>query len=228
MAKKSAGDAIQRGEEARRKLLLEKIDRGVISSREMAELRQLEGAGNPGFVPTMPRVAVELGVSERTVKLWIDKGAPGKTASGYDVEAIRAWRAEQGTPKGGRPRKYGKPANGKPVDPDDMDPDRRLKLAKARMAERELAILEGKLLPSDEVEQLQIRQILTVKQRLYQLTRTIPPKLHGVEPRTMEQILREEVDAICDEFAGVQTKKKRKGGGVKSGKDEDQEDLALQ
>ena len=46
------------------------------------------------FVPTIDAVAKAIGVHARTVKGWLASGAPGETENGYDVEAIRQWRAE--------------------------------------------------------------------------------------------------------------------------------------
>jgi len=46
----------------------------------------------PRTVGTIREVAAALNVSEVAVKAWLRAGAPAKTPTGYDVEAIRKWR----------------------------------------------------------------------------------------------------------------------------------------
>lgn len=48
---------------------------------------------SPQFVETQMEVASALGVNRHTVKEWLQQGAPRKTSSGYDVVAIKEWRA---------------------------------------------------------------------------------------------------------------------------------------
>lgn len=45
------------------------------------------------YVSTQLEVAKAIGVGKHTVKEWLAEGAPVKTSQGYDVEAIRNWRA---------------------------------------------------------------------------------------------------------------------------------------
>lgn len=45
---------------------------------------------------TISEAAQAIGVDERTLKTWLSKGAPKKSESGYDVEAIKKWREFNG------------------------------------------------------------------------------------------------------------------------------------
>lgn len=44
------------------------------------------------YESTIAKTAKVFGVNSRTIREWLERGAPGKTKDGYDIEAIRNWR----------------------------------------------------------------------------------------------------------------------------------------
>jgi phage terminase Nu1 subunit (DNA packaging protein) len=45
------------------------------------------------YEPTQQKAALALGVDRRTLREWLDRGAPDKGEHGYDIESIRNWHS---------------------------------------------------------------------------------------------------------------------------------------
>ena len=49
----------------------------------------------PRYVGTMEQAATACGIHPRTLASWIRQGAPGKTAEGYDIDSLLAWKSNR-------------------------------------------------------------------------------------------------------------------------------------
>jgi hypothetical protein len=75
---------------------------------------------------------------------------------------------------------------------------------KALLAELEYKKKLGELLSREEVERVEIRKILVVKNSLLGIPKIMAPQLVGLDAKDIYQRLRERVEQIIDDFAGAQ------------------------
>lgn len=97
------------------------------------------------YATTITNLAALVGVHRQTAMAWHRAGAPGKCRHGYPVAETVAWARESG------------PWSPRPIDiPADMQGEptealERYRLAKAKLAERELRVLDRELVPASEL-----------------------------------------------------------------------------
>ena len=87
------------------------------------------------------RTALILRISEQTLATWTKKGCPKESRGWYDISAVVAWRYS------------GDIDTGNSVIAEKLDADKRLKVARATLAEQELKLKSGQLLNATLVEQ---------------------------------------------------------------------------
>lgn len=157
----------------------------------------------PRYVTTQGQLGDALGISPSGVKYYLRRGAPGKTAQGYDVEAIREWRdSNVEAPRGG-----GKAAPG--GEDGGGDRERLLKAqaderrAKADLAALKLAIERGDYLAKSEVEEWDRARISIVKRGLLGLGRQVAPLVIGLSIGEAEVVINRATRDLLNRFAAV-------------------------
>lgn len=126
------------------------------------------------------------GVTSRTLRRYKSEGVDI-----YDPEAVRAW--QKNLPECN--------ANDYQVDGEDADTLKLRKLtAETLKKEREAELLkleleeqEGKLIPVDEVSELNLQIASKVKAQLKAMILSLPPKLEGLSVKQMSKIIQEEI-----------------------------------
>ncbi len=142
------------------------------------------------------KAAAACGVGRGTLIDWINQGCPGKQAGGYDIEAIRAWRAEN---KG---EVRGVADNGETTDAARLkkaQADERE--AKAALAVLQLAIQRGELLPIIQIKERDLARIAAVKRGLLALPKAMATRLVGLPQKEIEVALRTAVNELLQRFA---------------------------
>jgi len=142
----------------------------------------------PRIVRTIHDVAQHFGKSERTIVYWKARGMPRhEHPVGYDLDAIAAWREQEGL--------------------SNTDEDReRAQLAKVQreMAELKLQQLRGELVELEPVRRLIARQIYVSRTHLEQL----PDRVLACQPpttktRILKQIRRDVLQAVDQTSATI-------------------------
>ncbi len=140
-----------------------------------------------GFVASWDEVSARLGT---TARQWVTyskrPGFPGKTAEGYNLAALAAWKAENVGNKS----------------------DSTLKAAKAEKLAEEIALLrirrakeERKSVSMEDVDEL--HRVMGLKMRSYlysKLDSEAPPKLAGCDALAIRKYLRGVADEIVKNF----------------------------
>jgi len=171
--------------------LLNKLQKGTLSTAEIRELEQLKGGGAlpPGVVRTQGEVASALRVDKRTIERWVSDGMPREPEGYYNLIDIQAWRMVK---------------NEKENNPDEKEKikwDIKYREYKARLAEFELKKAYGQVINRDLVEAGMIARILAVKSALWALPKVVAPVVAGMDPREAEAYLRERIKEIFLQFA---------------------------
>jgi hypothetical protein len=171
--------------------LLNKLQKGTLSTAEIRELEQLKGGGAlpPGVVRTQGEVASALRVDKRTIERWVSDGMPREPEGYYNLIDIQAWRMVK---------------NEKENDPDEKEKikwDIKYREYKARLAEFELKKAYGQVINRELVEAGMIARILAVKSALWALPKVVAPVVAGMDPREAEAYLRERIKEIFLQFA---------------------------
>lgn len=136
------------------------------------------------ILKSQPEAAAYFGVRTRTLQYWIQNGMPVNSDGTYDVEVIKAWRAQDE-----RRQK-------KEKSPDD--PEVRFRTAKARLAEIELAKRMGDLLPREEVESEWLNIIITLKKSLLGLPKRLAPQLVGLDAKLIQTALNKHIRELLE------------------------------
>ncbi len=158
-----------------------------------ARLEAMQAAQEPpeaapaDTVPTANELAAALGVTTRTIRNWRRLGMPTH-ADGYSVGDVRAWRDNLDAPGGHAPN----------LKAQLLQANTEYRAAKARLAEMELAVQRGELVPRSEIEALTVAKIHAAKRILL----VIPRKLaHVLDPETT-QLLQREIEDALNRLAG--------------------------
>jgi phage terminase Nu1 subunit (DNA packaging protein) len=131
-------------------------------------------------------------VSMTTANNWINRGCPGKKISGvwhFNFKNVDKWRQvrEEGLEK---------------ADPELTKQRARLVRLQADRKEIELLRTKGALLPVQEALTVWSAVIITMKTRLLAFPRKMAPIVCGCSRETeIEELLRREIDQICNELA---------------------------
>ena len=151
---------------------------------------------NPPYILTTQKdVAAVFGVNLRSVRNWTQDGMPGTTGN-YDLREIIKWWAQSAD------RVRHMRGKGIPIAGDGVDWDDRYREMRARLAELDLKLKTGELLPREDVEAGQVKKIQAVKSAFLFLPQKLAPRLFGQEIPDIEREVREEIEDIIRGFAG--------------------------
>lgn len=181
-------DIVEIAKKKRRLALMEKVQRGsALTAGELAELKKFEGKTDLSVtsVSSLERVASAFDVSLRTVQRWVAQGMPQKEGGEYDLLAIQAWRLSK--------------ADQNPGDTEGWELTYRK--YKALLAEIEYQKRIGDLIPKAEVVAGMIDRITAVKMQFLALPQRIAPQLEGLDVNQREELLRDRLEEIIQEFA---------------------------
>jgi phage terminase Nu1 subunit (DNA packaging protein) len=140
------------------------------------------------YARTKGELSKLLGRSPVTIDDWLSRGCPGKTAQGWDPEAMLEWASRNvREPRSRRDRR--EPSEG-------SDAERLLKAqadekeAKAALAELQLAIERGEYVPHAEVKEHRLALISVFRRGFLALEQYLPPRLEGLTAKEMKVIIR--------------------------------------
>lgn len=200
--------------------ILKKIQKGEIlkpqelKSKEILEEKLKSQIANldrekaglpPTIVDNIEAVAAYYGKSIRQVHRWRSmKDFPAPLSGGhYDLMQIQAWLDRR---RGLRRSKTGQNAEIEPESADNSEGkdfwDKENKRFQAKMRELEYLRRRGELIEAAEVQRVFVARIMSVKQGLLSLPRSLPPLLVQLtEERQMEAVIRRMVIELLEKFS---------------------------
>jgi len=142
------------------------------------------------FVKTQPELAAVFGADDqRTIHRWLQRGAPAKTAKGYDLAAWVHWWAEyKGLGKGQSDSMSG------------ADADRRYKLARATREELTARKMLGQLVNAKDVQADRLELVTCFASTLDRLPAELSSRLAGKRPSEQRRIITEYCEAVRAEL----------------------------
>jgi len=161
-----------------------------------AEYKAKQAGDGRRLVGSQRDLAEYLGKSERMISNYKRAGLPQNDDGTFDLDAIDEWFAMREGRGIASPTQDGKPQTGDYVGWRSF-----LTEIKARIAETELAKIQGALISKEDVELQRVARISEVKTALIGLERKLPPLLEGHDKRTMEQVIHREIEDILNRFA---------------------------
>jgi phage terminase Nu1 subunit (DNA packaging protein) len=186
---KAGFDAVRQAELNTLANLRDRIRGGhALTRTQMKFLRELEGKiEGRQLVSTTEELAEALGVTDRTVRRWLERGMPRDPAGGFDVERVREWRRALGNKNGHRLELDGdigtESSNG--ADPPDSRGrefwDTKLKEQQARLAQLKVEKLAGELVARREIGRLFAQRIGEFKSALLSFERALIPALRSAQ-----------------------------------------------
>lgn len=148
---------------------------------------------------TAAEAAEEIGISESTLRRYVQDGAPcdrlgrGKPNM-FDAGEVVAWMRENGLSG-----KVGRPSEG---DSPDLDAARlRKENALASKYELQVEKERGLLIDRAEVEQASARKVVAVRNKLMACGASLAPRLVGLTAAEIQETIDDYHRDICDEFA---------------------------
>ena len=177
--------------------LVEKLQRGSLSSKELKELEEFEKSGQrpAGIIDgtvDLPTLCVYFEKSPRMIRRYVQQGMPVlRDASGeiarFKVGEVFKWfYKKQGSEED----------NGK----DYWDKEYRKN--RAKLSEIELKQKEGEVIPFEDHVSIVKNQIRGIKAGFLRLPKHIAPKLYQQDPKVICEVLDHEIRYIIDQFAG--------------------------
>ncbi|MDD3088074.1 MAG: hypothetical protein PHP89_05880 [Candidatus Omnitrophica bacterium] len=177
--------------------LVEKLQRGSLSSKELKELEEFEKSGQrpSGIIDgtvDLPTLCVYFEKSPRMIRRYVQQGMPVlRDASGeiarFKVGDVFKWfYKKQGSEED----------NGK----DYWDKEYRKN--RAKLSEIELKQKEGEVIPFEDHVSIVKNQIRGIKAGFLRLPKHIAPKLYQQDPKVICEVLDHEIRYIIEQFAG--------------------------
>jgi phage terminase Nu1 subunit (DNA packaging protein) len=177
--------------------LVEKLQRGSLSSKELKELEEFEKSGQrpAGIIDgtvDLPTLCVYFEKSPRMIRRYVQQGMPVlRDASGeiarFKVGEVFKWfYKKQGSEED----------NGK----DYWDKEYRKN--RAKLSEIELKQKEGEVIPFEDHVSIVKNQIRGIKAGFLRLPKHIAPKLYQQDPKVICEVLDHEIRYIIEQFAG--------------------------
>lgn len=151
------------------------------------------------FASTQGDLARIFGVSRVTIMDWVQRGAPKKTARGWDVEAFRVWRQANMRPAkwtGKTPEESVSNEDALASGPDSPALDR-YRLARAKFFEYELGKQERQLIDREEMHALLVQIAAALRSACETLQR-----VYGVEARRILEEALDETDRKLKDSLG--------------------------
>ncbi len=177
--------------------LVEKLQRGSLSSKELKELEEFEKSGQrpSGIIDgtvDLPTLCVYFEKSPRMIRRYVQQGMPVlRDASGeiarFKVGEVFKWfYKKQGSEED----------NGK----DYWDKEYRKN--RAKLSKIELKQKEGEVIPFEDHVSIVKNQIRGIKAGFLRLPKHIAPKLYQQDPKVICEVLDHEIRYIIEQFAG--------------------------
>jgi len=178
--------------------LVEKLQRGTLSAKELKELEEFEKAEQnketdvfDGTVD-LGTISVFLEKSPRMVRRYIKQGMPViRDASGeisrFKVSDVFKWFYASQNPEDGSKDYW----------------ENEYRKNRAKLSELELKQKEGELIPFADHASIVKNQIRGIKAGFLRLPKYIAPKLYQQDPKVMCEMLDAELRYIINQFAGV-------------------------
>jgi len=178
--------------------LVEKLQRGTLSAKELKELEEFEKSEQKketdvfdGTVD-LGTISVFLEKSPRMVRRYIKQGMPViRDASGeisrFKVSDVFKWFYASQNPEDGSKDYW----------------ENEYRKNRAKLSELELKQKEGELIPFADHTSIVKNQIRGIKAGFLRLPKYIAPKLYQQEPKVMCEMLDAELRYIINQFAGV-------------------------
>jgi len=177
--------------------LVEKLQRGSLSSKELKELEEFEKSGQrpAGIIDgtvDLPTLCVYFEKSPRMIRRYVQQGMPVlRDASGeiarFKVGEVFKWfYKKQGSEED----------NGK----DYWDKEYRKN--RAKLSKIELKQKEGEVIPFEDHVSIVKNQIRGIKAGFLRLPKHIAPKLYQQDPKVICEVLDHEIRYIIEQFAG--------------------------
>jgi phage terminase Nu1 subunit (DNA packaging protein) len=148
------------------------------------------------YAKSYAEAANALGVNPRTVREWVERGAPGKGEQGYDIEALRTWQQIHGRPHS---------VSGEDDSEDQGELQERLEIAKVRktegearkvQAEADIKEFEAKQRTQDVVHLDDVEQFLALFfGEARRVIMRIPKEMKNGYPEAMRRDLEEDLEA---------------------------------
>lgn len=180
-------DVVEIAKKKRHAFLLEKLQKSSLTKSELDELKQLERADLPaGVVEAQEDVARTFGVTDRTIRNWIQQGMPVREGGGYDLAEIYRWKLEKdGEGEGNQKHHW----------------ETHYRQYKALLAEIDYRKALGELVTKDEVEQGRVQRVMTIKKALLGLPARLAPQVVNLEVKKAEEIIRLRIEEIISDFS---------------------------
>lgn len=180
-------DVIEIAKKKRHAHLLEKLQKSSLTAAELEELKRFERSDLPaGVVEFQEGVARTFGVTERTIRSWIQQGMPVREGGGYDLAEIYRWKLEKDGESEVNPKHHW---------------ETRFRQYKALLAEIDYRKALGELVTKDEMEQGRVQRILIIKKALLGLPARLAPQVVNLEIKKAEEIIRIRIEEIISDFA---------------------------
>lgn len=181
-------DVVEIAKKKRHAYLLEKLQKSSLTKSELDELKQLERADLPaGVVESQEDVARTFGVTDRTIRNWIQQGMPVREDGGYDLAEIYRWKSEKdGDGDQGNQKHHW---------------ETHYRQYKALLAEIDYRKALGELVTKEEVEQGRVQRIMTIKKALLGLPARLAPQVVNLEIKKAEEVIRIRIEEIINDFA---------------------------
>ncbi len=125
------------------------------------------------------KLAEIMSVSTKTVGVWERQGCPKEKRGWYDIAAVIRWRGREIGVQGGTDGMAAK-----------LEADTRLKQARAAMAEQELKVKSGELIPVILVEERMAEIMVDLKNSMLTIGNNVMTELYSQFPDLSQQVRR--------------------------------------
>lgn len=152
------------------------------------------------YCKSLRELASFLNTDHSTLLAWKERGCPlKKTSKGYFAPSVAKWILKNINRKKGRRKKF-------------KNPELEQRYQKASLLELEsrtellklkLKLLKGELIPLDQVIERDVNRILTFKESLLNLTRTLPQNLIGLNENQIKEKLLHHFSKLITQFKSM-------------------------
>jgi len=183
-------DVVEVARKQRHLHLLEKLRNG--ETLTAAEVRELDALEHPqSDKVSLSEIAELLGICKSSVWNWVKRGMPKNSDGTYSVAAVRAWVAARDAEKNEASK----------ASDDETEWTVEYRKFKALMAKLDYEKRQGQLVEVAEVDAVNVRKVLALKQRLLMLPRTLGPRLVGLNAEAISLMIEEEIMSAIRDFA---------------------------
>lgn len=146
-------------------------------------------AGNDVLLASVGQLAHLFGVTDRTIRNWVEKGCPRLSNGKYDLKAVLEWWLEN--------------IYGTAMTPETEDVKLEYWRWKKEAERIKVQTLEGSLMSEEQIVQEWSARMAEITNGLQALSRRIPPMIDGKSKSDQQRIIDEEVWKIRDNYCRV-------------------------